>query len=136
MDKCNSTVSPAQGSGRSDSRFLPEHNFFEPQPVTNAAVFILRHVLHDWAAPDARKILKRLAEASAPSTRVLLIDHILPYSCAASVVLPTDHIPGAERPPLPAPLLMSAGRETALNMDIIVGVLSTLRSPPAQFNYR
>ncbi|KAF7342880.1 S-adenosyl-L-methionine-dependent methyltransferase [Mycena sanguinolenta] len=28
------------------------HNFFEPQPVKNAAAFLLRHVMHDW--PDAK----------------------------------------------------------------------------------
>jgi hypothetical protein len=70
-----------------------------------------------------------LAEASTPSTRVLLVDQILPYSCAANTALSMNDIPGAEHPSFPAPLLMSAGKETGFDMDIIVGANHSAVTP-------
>ncbi|KAJ6607792.1 O-methyltransferase [Mycena sp. CBHHK59/15] len=44
------------------------HDFFGAQPVTNAAVFLLRYIMHNW--PDVRviQILQRLRDAAQPST--------------------------------------------------------------------
>ncbi|KAJ7080600.1 O-methyltransferase [Mycena belliarum] len=57
------------------------HDFFRPQPVTDAAVFLLRVVLHDWPDAFAQRILLRLREAAAPHTRLLLADFVLPLAC-------------------------------------------------------
>jgi hypothetical protein len=56
------------------------HDFF-PQPVTDAAVFLLRVVLHDWPDAFAHRILLRLREATAPHTKLVLADFVLPLAC-------------------------------------------------------
>ncbi|KAJ7910449.1 O-methyltransferase-domain-containing protein [Mycena leptocephala] len=57
------------------------HDFFTPQPVTDASVFLLRVVLHDWPDAFAQRILLRLREAAAPHTRLVLADFVLPLAC-------------------------------------------------------
>ncbi|KAH9475963.1 4-O-methyltransferase 1 [Psilocybe cubensis] len=60
---------------------LHAHNFFDEQPIKNASVFYLRHVLHDWPMPDMVKILQRLRDVAAANTTLIILDYILPYSC-------------------------------------------------------
>lgn len=55
-----------------------EHDFFQPQPHPGADVYLLRTILHDWPDADAIKILKRLVDAMAPSSRLLIMDMVLP----------------------------------------------------------
>ncbi|KAJ7611513.1 O-methyltransferase [Mycena polygramma] len=86
---------------------LEVHNFFTPQPLKTAAVFLLRWIMHDWADPSAVQILKHLHEAAAPETKLVTVDIILPYTCSDACV--TNRIPGAVRPPAPAPLLPNLG---------------------------
>lgn len=66
----------------SGTAYFQVHDFFAPQPVKNAAVFILRVVLHDWADAQARIILERLREAATADTKLLLGDFVLPLACA------------------------------------------------------
>ncbi|KAJ7348135.1 hypothetical protein DFH08DRAFT_1080245 [Mycena albidolilacea] len=56
------------------------HDFF-PQPVTDAAVFLLRVVLHDWPDAFAHPILLCLREAAAPHAKLALADFVLPLAC-------------------------------------------------------
>jgi hypothetical protein len=114
-----------------NSQRLKEHDFLQPQPVKDAAVFLLRHILHDWQTSTARTILQRLAEAAAPSTRLVIIDQVLPHATTASAVHSFDDISGAASPSLPAPLLASAGAETAFELDVIVGAPHLRFRPPA-----
>ncbi|KAJ7130076.1 O-methyltransferase-domain-containing protein, partial [Mycena crocata] len=37
---------------------LQEHDFFTHQPVTNASVFLLKQILHNWSNQYCAKILK------------------------------------------------------------------------------
>ncbi|KAF5847073.1 hypothetical protein GGP41_003390 [Bipolaris sorokiniana] len=55
-----------------------EHDFFQPQPHQGADVYLLRTILHDWPDTDAIKILKRLVDAMTPSSRLLIMDMVLP----------------------------------------------------------
>lgn len=50
-------------------------SFFDPLPP-GADAYVLAHILHDWPDPDATRILRRVAEAAAPHTRVLLIEQV------------------------------------------------------------
>ncbi|KAJ7852947.1 O-methyltransferase-domain-containing protein [Mycena olivaceomarginata] len=52
---------------RSGRVTLEVHDFFEPQPRRETAVFLLRWVMHDWADPSAVRILKHLRDAATPS---------------------------------------------------------------------
>ncbi|TPX18779.1 uncharacterized protein E0L32_011528 [Thyridium curvatum] len=56
------------------------HDFFQPQPVNGADVYLLRMILHDWADAEATQILKNLLPALAAnaSSRLLIMDTVLP----------------------------------------------------------
>ncbi|KAF7367843.1 O-methyltransferase [Mycena sanguinolenta] len=86
---------------------LRVHNFFAAQPLENAAVFLLRWIMHDWPDPSAIQILRHLRDAATPETKLVTVDIILPYTCSDTSV--TNRIPGAGRPPAPAPLLANMG---------------------------
>jgi len=102
-----------------DGRVTVQTNdLFAPQPVKDADIFLLRHVLHDWPNSKAIEILKRLREAAIPGkTRVIVIDMVLQHACAAS----REQICGAEdivfeesgKGEAPAELLPNLGRATA-----------------------
>jgi hypothetical protein len=92
---------------------------FTPQPARCAAVYILRYVAHDWPTGDVRKILKSLAGAAGPESKILLVDYVVQYTCRAQGRV-AEVVPGAERPPPPAPLLQTAGYERGVLMDILV----------------
>lgn len=58
-----------------------EHSFFEPQPVKNAAAFLIRQVTHNWADHDVVRIFKAFVpglENAPPGTPLLINDIILP----------------------------------------------------------
>ncbi|KAJ6601633.1 O-methyltransferase [Mycena sp. CBHHK59/15] len=92
-------------SARVELRGSPR--FFQAQPIKNAAAFLLRWILHDWADPLAIHILKHLRDAATPETKLVTVDTIVPYTCCDTSV--TESIPGAVIPPAPAPLLPNLG---------------------------
>jgi hypothetical protein len=83
---------------------ITEHNFFEPQPIKDASVFFLRFITHDWPNEYAKRILKHLGDTAQPSTKLVLMDNIVPYTVPGD----TD-IPGAQVSPVPYPLLANLG---------------------------
>lgn len=54
------------------------HDFFQPQPVKGAQVYLLRTILHDWPATEARTILTNLFAAMESGSRILIMDIVLP----------------------------------------------------------
>ncbi|KAJ5721473.1 O-methyltransferase family 2 [Penicillium malachiteum] len=54
------------------------HDFFQEQPVKDADIYLLRHVLHDWSNTYARKILKALIPALKPGAKIILNDRVIP----------------------------------------------------------
>ncbi len=64
-----------------------EHDFFRPQPVKGADVYLLRMILHDWKDPDAAKILKQLVDAAKPDSRILIMDMVLPTPGSGSTTV-------------------------------------------------
>ncbi|KAF8135213.1 O-methyltransferase [Mycena galopus ATCC 62051] len=86
---------------------LQVHDFFTAQPVKNADVFLLRHVLHNWGKAKAASILQRLRAAATPSTKLVFIERIVPDSGPAS------GMSGADRPRAPDPLLPNWGPASA-----------------------
>jgi hypothetical protein len=62
---------------------IQAHDFFSPQPIKDADVFLLRYTLHDWSNAITIRILKRLREAAVPGkTRLVVIDGLIRYACA------------------------------------------------------
>lgn len=55
-----------------------EHDFFTPQPVKDAHVYLLRRVLHDFYEPECVQIVRHVASAMAPDSRLLIGDFVLP----------------------------------------------------------
>lgn len=57
------------------------HDFFTPQPVQNAAVFLLRVITHDWPDEFVTRILLQLRHVATPQTKLILADYVLPLAC-------------------------------------------------------
>ncbi|OAG44671.1 hypothetical protein AYO21_01161 [Fonsecaea monophora] len=54
------------------------HNFFTPQPVKNADVYLLRFICHDYSDKYAAQILSNITPAMGPNSRILIVDAIMP----------------------------------------------------------
>jgi hypothetical protein len=87
------------------------HDFFAPQPVKNADVFLLRQIVHDWPDDAAIKILAQLREAATPKTKLVIVDQVIPYATESALV---NSIPGTARPAPPTPLLRNMGAASAV----------------------
>ncbi|KAI9712183.1 MAG: hypothetical protein M1828_001744 [Chrysothrix sp. TS-e1954] len=66
---------------------VQEHDFFTSQPVLGADVYLLRMILHDWKNAEAIEILKQLAHAAQPHSRIVIMDMVLPTPGTASRTL-------------------------------------------------
>ncbi|KAF2166409.1 hypothetical protein M409DRAFT_54760 [Zasmidium cellare ATCC 36951] len=54
------------------------HSFFEPQPVKDADLYLLRMILHDWPNDEAKTILGHIRQAMKPTARLVIMDTALP----------------------------------------------------------
>lgn len=54
------------------------HDMFTNNPVSGAAVYYLRHILHDWPDSHAVLILKALVPALKHGSRILVSDSVIP----------------------------------------------------------
>jgi len=100
---------------------LQAHDFFEEQPVNDASVFLLRAVIHDWPDHYAKRILANLRPATIADTKLILIEHILRYTCRSEEY--SKKIPGADEPEAPEPLLpnfgVAGGREYVVDLQMM-----------------
>ncbi|KAF7368965.1 4-O-methyltransferase 1 [Mycena venus] len=92
---------------------LQVHNFFEPQPVKDAAVYFMRVVIHDWPDVTAKEIMLNTRKAASKDSKLVLFDLVMPYACET---------PGT--PPVPSPLLPNlgvagAGFVTSLDIEMM-----------------
>lgn len=55
-----------------------EHDFFQPEPVKGADVYLLRMILHDWPAKEATTILANIVPALKAGSRIIVMDSVLP----------------------------------------------------------
>ncbi|KAH9925252.1 S-adenosyl-L-methionine-dependent methyltransferase [Fomitopsis serialis] len=81
---------------------LLRHDFFEEQPVKDAAVYFLRYIMHDWPDDQCVTILNRLREAMGPHSRILVADMIIHPPLGSTYLKPA-----------PAPLPTNYGRANA-----------------------
>ena len=59
------------------------HDFFTPQPISNAKVYYLKMVLHDWPAEQCRQILSNIRTAMKPGySRILVNEMVIPETGA------------------------------------------------------
>jgi 6-hydroxytryprostatin B O-methyltransferase len=57
---------------------LQVHDFFTPQPVTDADIYLLRMILHDWPHDESVRILQHLVAALKPGAKIIIMDMVLP----------------------------------------------------------
>lgn len=53
-------------------------DFFEAIAVSDADLYLLKSIIHDWADEDAVKILRRLSAAMKPDARIGLVEVVIP----------------------------------------------------------
>ncbi|KAJ7491683.1 O-methyltransferase [Mycena galericulata] len=104
------------------------NDFFTPQPVKDADVFLLRYILHDWPDEQVSFILNHLRAAALPTTRLVIVEKVVPFAAADDLaVSKTKDIPGASRPTAEFPLLPNWGAAAAdlylydLTMHVLLG---------------
>ncbi|KAG6863965.1 hypothetical protein C0991_001530 [Blastosporella zonata] len=102
------------------------HDFFTPQPVTNASVFILKQILHDWADPYASRILKALRAVALPHTKLVIVDNIVAYACHDPTI---ESVEGANYKEAPAPLLPNYGAANVIPYVLDLGVCAVDVAP-------
>ncbi|GJC80300.1 O-methyltransferase asqN [Colletotrichum liriopes] len=68
----------ANGSRKDLALTLQQHDFFDPQPIKGAAVYHLRHILHDWPDDACVEILRQIVPAmDEKRSRILICDQIV-----------------------------------------------------------
>ncbi|KAH8686619.1 O-methyltransferase-domain-containing protein [Phaeosphaeriaceae sp. PMI808] len=56
--------------------FMP-HDFFQPQPVVGADVYIMRHICHNWSTENCAKIIQQIVPAMKPGSKILLVEVVV-----------------------------------------------------------
>ncbi|KAJ3796800.1 S-adenosyl-L-methionine-dependent methyltransferase [Lentinula aff. detonsa] len=77
------------------------NDFFKGQPVKDAAVFLIRYILHDWSDRDARTILQQLRTAATKATKLVVIDTLVPFACQSSPDMFGDTMSSDKQGPYP-----------------------------------
>lgn len=55
-----------------------KYDFFVPQPIRGAEIYLMRQVLHDWSDDFATKIVRNQVSAMAPHSKLLIMDMVMP----------------------------------------------------------
>ncbi|KAK2767830.1 hypothetical protein FQN54_003991 [Arachnomyces sp. PD_36] len=53
------------------------YDFFQKQPITGAKFYYLRRIMHDWPDDKAAEILRNVADAMDPDSRILIDDAVI-----------------------------------------------------------
>lgn len=134
-DSIKAAVVRLAAAGVADRVELVEGSFFDQVPA-GGEVYVLSRVLHNWTDERAELILRRLAAAMAPGTRLLVFEKLLPEepgSAAAAMVdlLMLGMLEGQDRTAAEyAALLEKAGFEVGTILstsDSLEGVVEATR---------
>ncbi|GAA5906259.1 uncharacterized protein JCM6883_005491 [Sporobolomyces salmoneus] len=82
------------------------HDFFDPQPIKNAAVYLIRMALHGFNDDEVVKVLSNLSEVASPSSKLVIIEAA--YESLAG--------PDAYPPPSTAPYLLDMQMLSIINV--------------------
>ena len=63
-------------------------DFFQPNPVKNAAIYFMRAILHDWPDSICLTILKHLRDAAGPNSKLVVIDTLVTHACRSDPTTP------------------------------------------------
>ncbi|KIX03594.1 uncharacterized protein Z518_07147 [Rhinocladiella mackenziei CBS 650.93] len=79
LEKVIAEAKGRQPEGKETEKIKFEvHDFFTPQPIKSADVYLLRLICHDYSDKYAAKILKNLVSAMGPKSRLVLVDSVMP----------------------------------------------------------
>ncbi|KAH7076883.1 S-adenosyl-L-methionine-dependent methyltransferase [Paraphoma chrysanthemicola] len=53
------------------------HDFFQPQPVVGANVYIMRHICHNWSTENCAKIIQQIVPVMKPGSKILLVEVVV-----------------------------------------------------------
>ncbi|KAF8645329.1 hypothetical protein AX16_007904 [Volvariella volvacea WC 439] len=103
---------------------------------TNASVFFLKHIIHDWPDDKCRQILAPLRQAASPDTRLLLMECVISYTCRDTTEGSSiSQLPGRKPREAPPPLLANHGQEFPYLIDTAVfHLLGAQERTVAQFD--
>ncbi|KLO13187.1 O-methyltransferase [Schizopora paradoxa] len=99
------------------------HDFFEPNPIKNPSVFFLKHITHDWSDLYVKKILEQLRDAAGPSTKLVVMDRIIPFACPIPEGHDVSKVPGLLNPSIPWPLSVAGPDQLSTKTSILMTVL-------------
>ncbi|KAJ5554097.1 hypothetical protein N7513_004056 [Penicillium frequentans] len=60
------------------------YSFLDPQPVNGAHTYLFRHIFHNWSDGVVAKILQNTVAAMEPTSRLVIVDLVLPDGGGAS----------------------------------------------------
>ncbi|KAF7304096.1 hypothetical protein MIND_00641100 [Mycena indigotica] len=86
-----------------------EHDFFKPQPVKNADVFMMRFIAHNWDDAKLAHILQNLRDAAKPTTKLVILDKIQLFAARAPAGGDATLVLDAGAPQAQEPLLPNWG---------------------------
>jgi len=87
---------------------IQAHDFFTPQPVKDADVFMLRMICHDHSDEDAKKILMHLRKSAKADTKLMIVEQVVPFACVDTTE--AMKVKGYVAPHVPEPLLPNFGK--------------------------
>ncbi len=96
------------------------HDFFEPNPVKNPDVFMMKRITHDWSDANVKKILQHLRDAAGTNTRLVSADRIVPYSCPIPEGHVATQISGIIKPSFPPPVTVAFSDNLAYKASVLV----------------
>ncbi|TFK84126.1 S-adenosyl-L-methionine-dependent methyltransferase [Polyporus arcularius HHB13444] len=119
-------------------------DFFQPQPphidiagvgtVSFPSVYLVRGCTHNWPDRDVQRMLRLLRDSAGPTTKLLLVEVILPLACYDDTELEdagaAPPLPGAERTLAPAgsPLLANLGKAHASEYLLDISMMAVLNA--------
>ena len=53
------------------------HDFFEPQPIAGADVYIMRHICHNWSNDNSAKIIGGTVPVLKAGSKILLVEAVV-----------------------------------------------------------
>ena len=56
---------------------LQEYNYFNPQPIHDADIYLFRHILHDWSDAKAGEIIRNTVPSMKSGSRLVVSEYIL-----------------------------------------------------------
>ncbi|KAL0571306.1 hypothetical protein V5O48_010656 [Marasmius crinis-equi] len=113
-----------EAKGQSELVDFVPLDFLKQSPVPGQDIYFMGYIIHDWPDSDATTILRNVAKAMSPSSRLLIHDVVLHHPCRQSATregkLSTEAAP--------EPLLPNYGTGNIFHFNQNINMLATFNS--------